>query len=253
MTKIIAAILLVLLAGPVLAQQKPAAPPLPASGRIAGHIGIPRPQTTGTTAITFGLNGHDGRAYYPLAEIEKRMQWMQQNHLTLWRTDVGVTSFDILDKLIPLAKKYNVTVRPMLYPGSQAQTYEIAKRYKDDIKIWEIGNEQDAPRDGAQDRINAMMQSVKGVDQAEAELHAGLKTSINIMSCNDEGRAASVRATPTATCGSSTWPRRQAGTSATSPSTIIRALTIPATGWTSISARPKRRRRNSACRYFLMR
>ena len=182
-----ALMLLSLLAAPALAQQKPAAPPLPASGRIAGHVGIPRPHAAGTTTITFGLNGHDGRTYYPLAEIEARMQWLQANHLTNWRTDVGVTSTDILDKLVPLAKKYGVTVRPMLYPGTQQATYELVKRYKDDIKVWEIGNEQDAPKDGAQDRINAMMQSVRGVDQAEAELHAGLKTSINIMSCNDEG------------------------------------------------------------------
>jgi hypothetical protein len=183
MTKIIAAILLMILAVPAYAQQKPEAP----KGRIAGHTGIVRPQATaGTTSITFGLNGHDGRAYYPLAEVEQRMQWMQANHLTLWRTDVGTTSFDILDKVVPLARKYGITVRPMLYPGTQAATYTIAKRYAADIKIWEIGNEQDAPKQGAQDRINAMLPSVRGVEQAEAELHAGLKTTINIMSCNND-------------------------------------------------------------------
>jgi hypothetical protein len=143
------------------------------------------PTAAATTPVKFGINGHDGRSTYPLSGIEARMQWMQQNHLTHWRTDVGTSSTDILDKLVPLAKKYGVTVRPMLYPGTQQATYNIVKRYKDDIKVWEIGNEQDAPKAGAQDRINAMMQSVRGVDQAEAELHAGLKTSINIMSCND--------------------------------------------------------------------
>jgi endoglucanase len=182
MTKVIAAILLLLFASPLCAQQKPEAP----KGRIVGHTGIVRPQATGTTSITFGLNGHDGRAYYPLAEVEQRMQWMQQNHLTLWRTDVGATSFDILDKVVPLAKKYGITVRPMLYPSTQAATYTIAKRYANDIKIWEVGNEQDAPKQGAQDRINAMLPSVRGVEQAEAELHAGLKTTINIMSCNND-------------------------------------------------------------------
>jgi hypothetical protein len=59
------------------------------------------------------------------------------------------------DRLVPLAKKYGVVVRPMLYPGTQQDTYNLVKRYKDDIKIWEIGNEQDAPKAGAQDRINA--------------------------------------------------------------------------------------------------
>jgi hypothetical protein len=196
MLKFLVAFPLLLFAAPVLAQQRPAAPPTAppapaaeapkAGARIAGHTGIPRPKTTGTTTITFGLNGHDGRVYYPLAEIEQRMQWMQANHLVNWRTDVGTTSTDILDKLVPLAKKYGVTVRPMLYPGSQEATYALVKRYANDIKVWEIGNEQDAPKAGAQDRINAMLPSVRGVEQAEAELHAGFKTTINIMSCNNE-------------------------------------------------------------------
>jgi hypothetical protein len=187
----LAAILLLVLAAPAYAQQKPPEPPKAPPGKIAGHIGIPRPHANGTTNITFGLNGHDGRTYYPLSEIEQRMQWMQANHLVNWRTDVGTSSTDILDKLVPLAKKYGVVVRPMLYPGSQEATYNLVKRYANDIKIWEIGNEQDAPKSGAQGRIDAMMPSVRGVEQAEAELHAGLKTSINIMSCNNEAGSGS--------------------------------------------------------------
>jgi hypothetical protein len=182
----LAAIVLLLLAVPVLAQQKPAEPPKAPPGKIAGHTGIPMPKATATTTIKFGANGHEGRATYPLSSTEARMQWMQQNHLTVYRTDVGTSNTDILDHLVPLAKKYGVVVRPMLYPGTQQATYTLAKRYAADIKIWEIGNEQDQPRQGAQDRINAMMQSVRGVEQAEAELHAGLKTSINIMSCNND-------------------------------------------------------------------
>jgi hypothetical protein len=182
MTKIIAAILLLLiLAIPVQAQQK-------YPGRPAGHAG---PAGTATTTVKFGLNGHEGRQTYPLASTEDRMKWMQANKLTTYRTDVGVTSIDILDKLVPLAKKYGITVRPMLYPASQAETYNLAKRYAADIKVWEVGNELDAPRAGAQERINAMMQSVRGVEQAEAELHAGLKTSINIMACNDSAGSGS--------------------------------------------------------------
>ncbi len=181
---------LLLFAVPVHAQQRYAPESPKAPPRIAGHSGEPRPQGA-TTTIRFGVNGHDGRATYPLSGIEARMQWMQQNRLVNWRTDVGTTSTDILDKLVPLAKKYGVTVRPMLYPGTQAATYALVKRYAADIKVWEIGNEQDAPKAGAQDRINAMMQSVRGVEQAEAELRAGLKTSINIMSCNNEAGSGS--------------------------------------------------------------
>lgn len=184
------AIALFLFAAPVLAQQKPVEPPKVAP-KIAGHAVVPRPAPMATTPIRFGINGHDGRATYPLSGIEARMQWMQANHLTNWRTDVGTTSTDILDKLVPLAKKYGVTVRPMLYPGTQQATYNLVKRYANDIKVWEIGNEQDAPKAGAQGRIDAMMQSVRGVEQAEAELHAGLKTSINIMSCNNDAGSGS--------------------------------------------------------------
>lgn len=183
-----AAAALLLFATPVLAQQKYAQEPR--SPRIAGHTTEPRPQGA-TTPIKFGLNGHDGRASYPLSGIEARMQWMQQNKLLNWRTDVGTSSTDILDKLVPLAKKYGVTVRPMLYPSTQEATYALVKRYANDIKLWEVGNEQDAPRAGAQDRINAMLPSVRGVEQAEAELHAGLRTSINIMSCNDSAGSGS--------------------------------------------------------------
>jgi hypothetical protein len=187
--------LLLLFALPVQAQQKAAPePPKAAPNRPSRPAMIPpevAATATTTTPVKFGLNGHDGRTYYPLAQIEQRMQWMQQNHLTTWRTDVGTSSTNILDALVPLAKKYGITVRPMLYPGTQAATYAIAKRYANDIKVWEIGNEMDAPKAGAQDRINQMMQSVKGVDQAEAELHAGLKTSINIMACNDDAGSGS--------------------------------------------------------------
>src|SRR4029077_13195382 len=142
------------------------------------------PKATTPTTVRFGVNGHDGRYEYPLSGAEARMQWMRDNHLTVYRTDVGPQSTDVLDNLVPLAKKYGVTIRPMFYPNTKADTYALVKRYAADIKVWEIGNEQDAPRAGAQDRINHMMQSVRGVEQAEAELHAGLKTTINIMSCN---------------------------------------------------------------------
>jgi hypothetical protein len=182
-SRTIAFVLLLLLAAPVQAQQR--------QPKIAGHA-PPKPTTTATTTtVKFGINGHTGRATYPMSSIEARMQWLQANHLTHYRTDVGTSSTDILDALLPLAKKYGVTVRPMLYPGTQQATYNLVKRYKDDIKVWEIGNEQDAPREGAQDRINAMLPSVRGVEQAEAELHAGLKTSINIMSCNDSAGSGS--------------------------------------------------------------
>ena len=137
--------------------------------------------------IKYGVNGHDGRDEYPLSNAEARFAWMQKSNLQVYRLDVGTNGSGVLDALVPLGRKYGVTIRPMLYPGTQGATYTLAKRYANDIKVWEIGNEQDAPREGAQQRINQMMQSYRGVQQAESELHAGLQTSINIMTCNPNG------------------------------------------------------------------
>ncbi len=81
----------------------------------------------------------------------------------------------------------------MIYPSSQSATYTFVKRYANDIKIWEIANEQDFKIEGAQDRINAMVQSYKGVKQASDELKANLKTMINIMVCNDDYKGAGAR------------------------------------------------------------
>jgi hypothetical protein len=166
-------VLVMLFAAPVHAEQR----------ILAGHP-VPKPKVTTSTTVKFGINAHDGRYEYPLSGAEQRMQWMKDNHLVSYRVDVGPKDTAILDQLVSLGKKYGVTIRPMLYPNTQAETYALVKRYAADIKVWEIGNEQDAPRQGAQDRINKMMLSVRGVEQAEAELHAGLKTTINIMSCN---------------------------------------------------------------------
>jgi hypothetical protein len=138
-------------------------------------------------AIKYGVNGHDGRPEYPLYLAERRMALLSAQNLTTYRFDVSTSSVDILDTLVPLAQKYGIKLRPMLYPGTQAASYGLAKRYARDIKVWEIGNEQDAPREGAQSRINAMMQSYHGIIRASTELNAGLQTSINIMACNPNG------------------------------------------------------------------
>lgn len=129
--------------------------------------------------IKWGTNGHEGRSEYSATDMERRMQLFQQNKLTTYRTDVGTGSTAIMDKLVPLADKYGITLRPMLYPSSEQATYDFVRRYPS-VQVWEIGNEQDGTRSGAQTRINAMMNSYRGVKRA------GKQTSINIMACNND-------------------------------------------------------------------
>jgi hypothetical protein len=157
----------------------------------------PTPKPTATpvanTGIIFGVGGHDGvQASYPLSTSEARFQLLDAHNFRTYRIDVSAGS-NSLDTLIPLAKKYNVTLRPMLYPTSQSAAYAFAKKYANDIKVWEIGNEQDFDKAGAQGRINAMVTTYKGIKQASDELGAGIKTSINIMACNSNDTSASAR------------------------------------------------------------
>ncbi|WP_158896922.1 hypothetical protein, partial [Pseudomonas sp. BAV 2493] len=69
----------------------------------------------------------------------------------------------------------------------------LAKRYAKDIKIWEIGNEQDYSRVGAGIRISRLVDIYRGIRRASDELDAGLETTINVMSCNPDDRGAKAR------------------------------------------------------------
>ena len=146
----------------------------------------PGPEKLATPApgIIFGVNGHDGRTEYPLSDAKARFQLLNARNLRSYRFDVEVGDMAVLDTLVPLAKKYNITLRPMLSPASQAATYSLVKRYAKDIEVWEIGNEQDGDRAGAQSRINAMVATYRGIQQVSNELNSNLKASINIMACN---------------------------------------------------------------------
>lgn len=144
--------------------------------------------------IIFGVNGHDTtQTSYPLAQAEARFKILNARNLRSYRFDLLVGNTTVLDTLIPLAKKYNIILRPMIYPTTQAATYAFVKKYAADIKVWEIGNEQDYDKAGAQGRINTMVTTYKGVKQASDELNAGLKTTINVMACNSDDVSATAR------------------------------------------------------------
>jgi hypothetical protein len=134
--------------------------------------------------MLWGVNGHDIRPSYPLAQSEAVFKLLHDNGLKTYRLDVGANSTAVLDALVPLGKTYDVQIRPMLYPTSKQAAYTLAKRYANDIRVWEIGNEQDFDRAGAPARIAALATTAQGVQQAATETGAPLKTSINVMACN---------------------------------------------------------------------
>lgn len=136
--------------------------------------------------LQWGVNGHELRPSYPLTQSEAVFQLLAQSHLTRYRVDVQAQNLDVLDTLVPLGRTYGVTIRPMLYPTDQASAYAFAKRYAADIPVWEIGNEQDFDHAGAQARIDAMVATARGVEQAAAETGVPLRTSINVMACNSD-------------------------------------------------------------------
>jgi endoglucanase len=153
----------------------------------------PSPTVAPVAGIIYGVNGHDNvQSTYPLSQTEARFKILDARNLRSYRFDL-VAGSNTLSTLIPLAKKYNISLRPMLYPTSQSAAYNYVKQYANDIKIWEIGNEQDYSKTGAQDRINAMVATYKGIKQASDELGAGLKTTINIMACNSDDKSADAR------------------------------------------------------------
>jgi hypothetical protein len=143
----------------------------------------------------FGVGGHDGRKYWPMADAEKRFKLLDANNLRTYRFDIDPRNFEVMDQMVALGKKYNITLRPLIFTISQTDMtlltnvgYAMGKRYANDIKIFEIENEQDYDRAGAQGRINAMVALYKGFKKASDELNANLKFTINIMACNDDDK-----------------------------------------------------------------
>jgi hypothetical protein len=119
--------------------------------------------------LLWGVNGHPvGNPVF--ADYEKQFDIMRQNHLTTYRMDVALSEADEklaiaqLRVLIPLAKKWGITLRPVLtvafhwgdrtdtghYPAGDPQAlyrqgfdhvYNFVRLFKDDIQDWELENE----------------------------------------------------------------------------------------------------------------
>ncbi|WP_413290714.1 glycosyl hydrolase 53 family protein [Bdellovibrio sp. HCB337] len=166
--------------------------PLPTVIPVVMPAPTPKPTATPTPApatgkMLWGVNGHDIRAVYPLSQSAAVFKMLSEKNLRTYRVDVTHTNTIILDTLIPLSKQYNIKLRPMFYPMTKDQAYAIGKKYGRDLEIVEIGNEQNLEgKTGAQNRINAMIETYKGLKQAEAELGIKIKISINVTNCNTD-------------------------------------------------------------------
>jgi len=139
--------------------------------------------------IPLGVNGHEGREIsYPKAEMEARIKLLADNNLKSYRTDVGTGYLDNtteMNRLIGLCQKYGVTLRPMIYPTTEANAYKYAKAYGDRVKVWEIGNEVNLKgKAAAAGLIAEMVATYKGMKRASDELGLNLKFTINVTACN---------------------------------------------------------------------
>lgn len=154
----------------------------------------PTPEPTPTVQyknIPMGVNGHEGRELtYPAAQMEDRLKLLNENNIRVYRAGGELLNkpdkWSELDRLIALAKKYNITLRPMVYPTTEAQAYNYAKTFGDRIKVFEIGNEADIIKVDAEREayITAMGATYKGMKRASDEFGLGLKFTCNVTATN---------------------------------------------------------------------
>jgi len=140
-------------------------------------------------AQSIGVNGHDGGS--PVYEnTEETFRLLDSYNIRLYRFDIG-HSPESIQKLaagLALAKKYNITLRPMLYVDTNPEqgAYEMAKAFAADIKIWELGNELNLKGVAAFDEnIDKMIAARKGVMRAAAETGMKLETSLGVATSLD--------------------------------------------------------------------
>lgn len=165
--------------------------PTPAPSPSATPSPTPPPVSSNGN-IPIGVNGHDGMSGFPIYGFdssESRFQAMQAASIKGYRAG-GDFFYDLatMDKFVAMAKKYGVTLRPNIpHNLSQTQAYTMAKRYANDIKMWEIGNELDGDVGNEAANYKLMLAVYKGIKQAAAETGVDIKTMVNVMACNDDG------------------------------------------------------------------
>jgi hypothetical protein len=107
--------------------------------------------------LVWGANGHPFAAY-PGVTFEQQLDYLADLGLKSYRVDVGdVKAVGGLAKLIAAAKPRGIEILPVLIPGFDLDTetptdlynkaFDLAvalvSRFKDDIRVWELGNEME--------------------------------------------------------------------------------------------------------------
>jgi hypothetical protein len=106
----------------------------------------------------WGANGHPFYAY-PGTSIKEQFDFLADLGMKSYR--VNITNMDKADELAAVvaeAKKHNIAVLPVITPGKLGsedpkvlyrRAFDLAvamiSRFKDDIRIWELGNEPENP------------------------------------------------------------------------------------------------------------
>jgi hypothetical protein len=113
---------------------------------------------TASADVLWGVNGHPITAY-PGISIERQLDYVNDLGLESYRVNVtGEDNAGILAGLVAAAKVRGIDILPVITPGvidlendSPDELYEkarklavaLATKFKDDIRIWELGNEME--------------------------------------------------------------------------------------------------------------
>jgi hypothetical protein len=107
--------------------------------------------------LIWGVNGHPFVSY-PGVSYDEQLRHLRELGLTSYRVDVNnIDMAQRLKKLVDLAKPHGIEILPVLTPGfgldktppeqlySQAKAFAIyfVSRFKNDIRVWELGNEME--------------------------------------------------------------------------------------------------------------
>lgn len=105
--------------------------------------------------IAWGLNGHP-LASYPGVSIDRQLDYLADLGARSYRVDIsGLDQADGLAEIIEKAKPRGIEVLPVVTPGidydktppaevydkARALTEALGKRFKNDVRVWELGNE----------------------------------------------------------------------------------------------------------------
>lgn len=107
--------------------------------------------------LFLGVNGHPFTAY-PGVTLEQQLDYLVDLGLRSYRVNIGdANAAGMLEKLIAAAKPRGIEILPVLTPGFDLdnetptdlyrKAFELAvplvSRFKDDIRVWELGNEME--------------------------------------------------------------------------------------------------------------